>query len=488
MAVALPSEGAKIPFITKLFFGAGGAAGATKEIVFNTFLLFYFTQVMGLSGTLAGTAIFIALCFDAVTDPLVGSISDNFRSRWGRRHPFMYLAILPMPLAFYWLFNSPEGLSEHQLFAWMTFFSVLVRVSMTFYAIPHAAMTAELTSDFNERTSLLSYAYFFGAMGAVIILFLAYAMYFAPSEDFADGRLNPFAYADFSLLCAVIIGLAILTTSVGTHNQIPRLLGRDTAKPFSFSRFYREIRQVLSNRSYRMLVFALLFASTAKGFNDIMGLYMNTYFWEFTTQQLSIMVVALVISTVIAVGVTGPISQRFDKKNTLLVVAILVILGGPVLVILRLMGWMVPNGHPWLLPLFVGHGVIIITLVISMSILLASMLADTVDQSEVATGERQEGLFASAISFTTKATSGVGGLLAGITLDLVEFPSQAAPGTVDIDTIYNLGLIVGPGLMLLYAGIPFFAARYDITREHFTEIQVELTARRRCRTQAETAD
>ena len=74
---------------------------------FNTFLLFYYNAVLGLSGTLSGAAIFLALCVDAVTDPLVGSISDNFHSRWGRRHPFMYAAPLPMAACFFLLFNPP---------------------------------------------------------------------------------------------------------------------------------------------------------------------------------------------------------------------------------------------------------------------------------------------------------------------------------------------------------------------------------------------
>ena len=87
-----PQRSIKLP--TRILYGAGSVADGVKNTTFNTFLLFFYTQVAGLSGSMAGAAIFIALLVDAVTDPLLGSISDNFRSRWGRRHPFIYASAM----------------------------------------------------------------------------------------------------------------------------------------------------------------------------------------------------------------------------------------------------------------------------------------------------------------------------------------------------------------------------------------------------------
>ena len=94
----------------RIAYGIGSIADGVKNVAFNAFLVLYYTTVLGLPGTLSGLAIFIALCVDAITDPLVGSISDNFRSRWGRRHPFMLFAALPMALCLFSLFSPPEGL------------------------------------------------------------------------------------------------------------------------------------------------------------------------------------------------------------------------------------------------------------------------------------------------------------------------------------------------------------------------------------------
>ena len=112
-------------------FGIGQAAEGIKNAGFNTFLLFYYQQVLGVSGSLTGLALGIALFFDAVTDPVAGALSDRFKSRWGRRHPFLLVAAPPLAVSFYLLFNPPGGLSEIQAFLWLVVFAVLVRGSLT---------------------------------------------------------------------------------------------------------------------------------------------------------------------------------------------------------------------------------------------------------------------------------------------------------------------------------------------------------------------
>ena len=120
-----------VPFTSKVAFGIGQFAEGLKNTGFGLFILFYYNQVLELPGTLAGLALFIALVFDAVTDPLAGSLSDNTKSRLGRRHPFMYASALPLALAFLGLFSPPTGLGDWGLFAWLTVFAILTRGAMT---------------------------------------------------------------------------------------------------------------------------------------------------------------------------------------------------------------------------------------------------------------------------------------------------------------------------------------------------------------------
>jgi Na+/melibiose symporter and related transporters len=146
-----------LSFGTKFAFGVGQMAEGIKNSAFSTILLIYYNQVLGLPGSLAGLAIMIALCFDAITDPLAGSFSDNLRSRWGRRSP----SCTPPPRP--WRCSStcssypPGGLGEWELFAWLTVMGVLTRGAMTLYHVPHLALGAELRDEYEERTSFVSF-------------------------------------------------------------------------------------------------------------------------------------------------------------------------------------------------------------------------------------------------------------------------------------------------------------------------------------------
>ena len=109
----------KLSIFTKLSYGIGQMSQGVKDTIFQSFLVFYFSQVMGLSAALAGVAALTALVVDAITDPLMGDISDNWHSKLGRRHPFMIAAVIPYPLALYMLFSPPAGFDQQQLFFWL---------------------------------------------------------------------------------------------------------------------------------------------------------------------------------------------------------------------------------------------------------------------------------------------------------------------------------------------------------------------------------
>jgi Na+/melibiose symporter-like transporter len=467
----------RVALRTKLFYGLGSVSEGTKNTAFNVFLLFYYNQVLGLSGALSGVAIFLALCVDAITDPLVGSISDNHHSRWGRRHPFMYAAALPMALCFFLLFNPP-ALGETGLFLWLCGFAVGVRTSMTLYSIPSNSMVPELTSSYDERTTLVSYRFLFGWMGGLTASLLGYLVFFAESASGADGRLDPSAYGGYALVCAGMIFVSILGCAGGTHRLIPQLKPPPERSALTWKRFSGEVRDVLGNHSYRNLIAGALFASVAGGFNDVVGLYVNTYFWEFTTEEIGLIVFCLSLSVVLAFTLTAPIARRYEKKRAVLWMAGIAILFGPLPIFLRLLELMPPNRDPLLLWLIIGHAVMLVTLVVSIGILIGSMLADVVDEGELETGRRQEGMFSSAIAFTTKAASGIGVLMAGIALDVIAFPKQAEAGAAAADKVFLLGVAVGPCMMVLFLLTLVFLSRYRITRSAHTEILERLAAGR----------
>jgi len=177
----------KPSFLTRLAYGVGGAAGGIKNNGFDYVLLLFYSQVMGLPAVMVAAALWIALVVDAVSDPLVGYWSDNLRSRWGRRHPFMYVAMLPIAVAYYLVWNPMTGLEGMPLFWWLLTLVILTRLFYTLFEVPSYALAAELSQDYDSRTSLMSFRYFFGWVGGLSIQIILFFFLLKPSEGDASG-------------------------------------------------------------------------------------------------------------------------------------------------------------------------------------------------------------------------------------------------------------------------------------------------------------
>ena len=183
----------KVPTRTRIAFSTGafeeaaiGAAGIATMVFYN--------QVLGVSAYLCGIVFFVASVVDAVTDPLVGSLSDNFRSRFGRRHPFMLASLLPLGFGFYLLYAPPGAMSETFYFCWFLAAMVLMRIGKTFFAVPHDALGAELTDNYHARTSILGLNSVVGMVGLVLLSVFVLVVLFPSTEGYENGLLNPDGY------------------------------------------------------------------------------------------------------------------------------------------------------------------------------------------------------------------------------------------------------------------------------------------------------
>ncbi len=153
----------------KFFYASGAMANGIKSDAFTFFLLFFYSNVIGLTPALASLAIFIALMIDALTDPLMGVISDRTKHRLGKRHPYFLLGMIPMSLSYFMLFSiqSSWDLPQHYLFAWMLTFTLLTRLGMTIFDVPHRSLGSEMTRSYTERTSIFAAREMMGWMGGL---------------------------------------------------------------------------------------------------------------------------------------------------------------------------------------------------------------------------------------------------------------------------------------------------------------------------------
>jgi GPH family glycoside/pentoside/hexuronide:cation symporter len=468
----------KLTFSTKLNQGIGAVPDTVKNWVFNTFALLFYNQVLGMEAFFVSVALAIAIVFDAITDPLVASLSDNSTSRFGRRHPLMLIASLPLGAALYAVFVPPSGLSEIHLFAWLLTFTVLTRGLMTLYFVPWSAIAAELSDDYHERTSVMSYRFAVGWTIGVGFPLFVFTFIMPGTEEFPVGQLNPAGYAPLALVAGLLLTSGALATTLLTWREIPYLRHHAGASAgFGLAQTWRELKQALANRNFRLIFIIVLIMSAIGGTTANIGIYMTTYFWGFTTEDLRWLALSAV-GALFAFPVVAGIQKKWDKKHILLACSIISLVEGLILVNLRFLDVLPQNGDPMLLVIIICVGVSTVSMAVVQGIIGASIVADLLDDHELQTGMRQEAMFNAALSFSGKAISGLGTLLGGLIITLISFPTGAEPSEVPAEAILRLGVVVGVVVPLFYSIPIALITRYKITRVRHAEIKAALDARR----------
>jgi Na+/melibiose symporter-like transporter len=460
---------AHLPTRTKILYGIGSVGYGVKDNGFQFFLLLYYNQVLGLPEAWVGLGIMVALVVDAFIDPAVGYLSDHWHSRWGRRHPFMYAAALPVAAAYWLLWSPPQGLSQGQLFAYFVTIAVLVRICISFYEIPSASLVPELTDQYDERTAIIAYRFFFGWWGGLGMAVLAYAIFLVPDATHPTGVLNPEGYHRYGITASLLMLVTIFVSAIGTHWYIPHLRQPPSRHALGLRGVLRELVETLSNRSFMALFGGGAFAAIGVGLSSALTIYINTYFWELSSAQLSILTLPLFGSAILAVIVAPAVSMRLGKKRAAIAISVAALSLGPAPIVLRLLGWFPANDTPLLLPAVLVFNLAAVTLFITSSILTASMLADLAEDSEVVTGRRSEGVFVAANMFVQKAVSGFGIFASSLLLGAVGFPRDAQPGAVDPAVIWRLGFLFVTVIVTVYAIAIGFLTSYRISRESHEE-------------------
>jgi len=455
----------KVDLSTKLYYGFGAVANGAKSNGFNYLLLFYYSQVIGLRADLVSLGILIALVFDAISDPLVGYISDNTHSKLGRRHPYMYAAGVPVALAYYFLW-SPPAWDETGLFLYFVCMAVLIRTLITFYEIPATALVAELTDDYDQRTEMMSFRFFFGWWGGLTMAVMNYLV-FLPEEK--GGLEYVQGWSNYGLTASIVIFISIYVSAIGTHKHIPHLRKPPSSAPFSFTKTKKEIKETLSNRSFFALFVSALLQAVAAGVSTSLSIYFSRHFWELTTTQIGYMNLPYFFSAFIALMLAPRVSRWLGKKKGGMTVLGLAFAMAPMPYILRVLGLFPENGTDTLFWTLVVFNTVEVTLIIMSSSLIAAMIADVVEDSEVKTGRRSEGIFFAANSFAQKAVNGLGVVVAGQILAIIQFPTKAKPGQVPEETLFDLAYIYVPTLLFFYLFALAVLTVYKINREDHSE-------------------
>jgi GPH family glycoside/pentoside/hexuronide:cation symporter len=438
----------------KWVYGSGDLSFSLITTIVGAYFAIFLTDVVGVPAAIAALAIFVGGTWDYINDPLAGYISDRTRSRWGRRRPFLLFMAIPLMLAFTLMWWRPPFTDPVVLGVYFSAVYIVYELIATFAYMPYLALTPELTSEYDERTSLMSTRAFFSILGS-LIAFTVPLMIVGGFHPENAGRVLLMGAA-FGIFCIIPLWLVFF----GTRER----------KEF-MSQPAKGIREsIAAVRNNRPFVFGLviyLFTWVAIAIIQLIMLYYIKHVVRQEGQSDLIMATIFVVA-MIALPMWVWISQRLNKRWAyiagiafLAVVLLTLSTLGPgtslvlILAICVLAGIGVSAAHviPW------------------------SMLPDAIEYGELQTGERHEGMFYSLITLAQKIAVSIALPLALLVLDRFGY----IPNSVDQpeSAVNGIRLIAGPiPAVLLGMGI-LFAILYPLGRENYTEIARTLEARRK---------
>jgi Na+/melibiose symporter-like transporter len=467
----------RVSWPVKLSYAAGQAGQSVTDLGFGTLLFIYYNQALGLSGTYTGLGVAIALMFDALADPAVGSWSDGFQSKWGRRHLFMAASIVPLGLMFVALFWPPEGLTQPQLFLWFTVFSVLVRVALTFFNVPYLSLGAELSQDYQERTQIVAVRTVVGAASILGITAITWNFFFVGSPSDPTPQLTRAPYLPYALASALLMIVVLAASTRLTARSIPHLAGsRQRPRAFGVRRVYEDLYAALRNDSFRALFIGTLIYFVYAGTQGALWMHLMTFFWQLDTKSIQWIQYAGIGGAIMGVPLAPSFNRWFDKKWTVIVGVVVGASCDKTPIMAQLAGAM-PDDPAVLADVLIALSFVGSFVGVQASITVASMMGDVADEHELKHGTRQEGVYFGSYSFSQKCTGALGNVIAGFAIDLIGLDPLSKPGKVPAAVLNHFGASYGLIALLIVASIWVFLP-YSLNSKRHAHVLAELAMRR----------
>jgi Na+/melibiose symporter-like transporter len=463
----------KVAPLSRIAFAISGIP--TVGIIYNGidfFLFFFYSQIIGLSSALVGLALAIALAIDAVSDPVIGYLSDNWQSTLGRRHPFMYASIVPITALYVLVWFPPFAATEQwALFGYLLALCILLRLSMTMFDVPVRTLVAELTADYDERTRLGSLPITVSWITSSFMVIAMYKLWLDDSAEHVNGQLNLAGYQEAAIACGAVILVSLLLSSLGLHPEIPNLHKKTARQAIGVKAMFVSLSQLLQNRSMRALLLSGLFLAAGLGTTSALWIYQYSAFYGMNSEQMS----ALALVQLAATFGVIPVIRRFVIKGDKKVMAIRFIVASVAISIilppLLILGLIPQRGSDGLFHLLLVYDFLSQLIWIVAAAILYSMFADVTDELLLQADKRLEGAIFAGQTFIDKSAGAFGALFAGSLLTLIAYPGATDTARVSEDALARLGLgYMMSWLVLASIGI-WLISKYDITRAtHAAEI------------------
>ena len=464
---AMLEEGAEpsksLSFGIKLAYGTGDLGPAMVSMIKGFFLLNFLIVVAGMGPARAGLVLLIAKIWDAVNDPIVGTLIDRTKTRWGKRRPWLLIGSIPFALAFVLHFLVPP-FSETGKFIYYIFVAILLDAGFTAVNVPYAALTPELSENEQDRTDLNMYRFSFSVLGGLVAAVLYNTFV---NQVYADTPRTGNLIQGLIVAGVIILSNIIVFAFTREKNV---MLEEDEEEPMPF---WEGFRVALSSRPFLYVTGIYMCTWIAIQFVQSLILFLfRDWVGGDPGQQFTLLLMGLQISIFLFILFWGNMSHRLGRKRVFY-------LGVPIWMLVQVALFFVQPGQVTLvivLALLAGIGV-------SLGFLIPwSLMPDVIDHDELVTGQRREGVFYGFFVFLQKFGIALGLFVQG---QVLEWAGYLTPpeGSIEVpaqpeSALFALRMLIAwVPILLLFISI-ILVYLYPITREKLAEIQSQLEARR----------
>jgi len=438
--------------------------------ILGSFFVFYATAILGLPGKFVGIVMGLSIFWDAITDPVMGHISDRTKSRrLGRRHPYLLGGALGIAVVNYLIWTINPALGSFAKIALATVYVLLFKTFMTVYVTPYTALGAELSTEYNERTTIQSIKAVFFVLGLALVSVGGMFWFFRPTSQYPVGQLNPDAYSFMGLASSLVVLASALATFFPTLKYIePMRRPGSEMGGMELSSLKLALSDAFRNKPLRMVIFSYTFSNISSALLGNLGLIVFTYTFGLSNNDIALIVGIQFLCAMVSQPLWDVLSRKLGKMPALVLGFGLSVVGSVYFSVMVLLHASIQGSALALIPfaLTAGFGIG------ALFTLPLSMVADTVDLNESTGGARLEGLYYGTMTLSYKLAQAVALVLIGMLIDAFGFDASAS--TQSRLTIVALGLVLGIGAAASFAAAIFAIRRYPLTEAKVHECRAKI--------------
>ena len=452
----------KLSFGKKTIYGIGNLGYSVVSQTITNFFMFFGTSVLKVSGTLIGLAIALSTVWDAVTDPIVGYISDNKKlGVFGYRNGYMLIGTIGITICNLFIWCVPLNLNEWVKFVWVMLTLVLNETFCTLFSTPYGALCSDIVSDYDDRTIIQVFKTFFFLLGMILPSIMLYV--FLPStSEFPQGQLNPEGYKHIAIFTSLVMLVCGLVCTFGTLKLSKQSKTENLKNDGGIGQIFKGFVTCLKNEHLKTIILGYSLSMISAAILTSVGLHFFTYCFAYSSLKITILLSALLVGMLMGHPVWYKLSLKEDKKPALLSGLMVSIFG----VIIIMLSYIFKS----LLSTFSFYIILVAIFIVGFGAgtlysLPSSMYMDAISYVNKTTNTNNSGTYQSFLTFSYNIANATALFVVGVLLDLIKFNPQLTNQTRPVQT--GIAIILFVGVLISLIGSFCLFNKYKLKKKHF---------------------